>query len=69
MQIAMHWASLRAVRKGAPLLRRLIVEPWTATASRTDKNDEDAHASYMVSSFKAFDSGTKLKLGTYPGTK
>ena len=39
METAKYWALKRETRKGAPLLKRLHLEPWTASAS-VQKEDE-----------------------------
>jgi hypothetical protein len=42
-QVARYWSLKRESRRGAPLLKRLHLEPWTATASAT-KQDESVKA-------------------------
>lgn len=49
--VCKYWSLKREARRGAPLLKRLHLEPWTASASGRSQSDED----------KAF----KLKVGPF----
>lgn len=41
VQIAKYWSLKREARRGAPLLKRLHLEPWTATTSNKEQSDAE----------------------------
>ncbi|RIA79372.1 hypothetical protein C1645_840853 [Glomus cerebriforme] len=46
--ICKYWSLKRESRRGAPLLKRLHLEPWTASASAHKQSEEEKWAKYMA---------------------
>lgn len=46
--VCRYWSLKREVRRGAPLLKRLHLEPWTASASSSIETDEEKVAKLEV---------------------
>ncbi|KAI9597470.1 PHD-zinc-finger like domain-containing protein [Syncephalis fuscata] len=47
-QICKYWALKRETRRGAPLLKRLHLEPWTAYASTQTESDKEKAEKYST---------------------
>jgi hypothetical protein len=48
-QICRYWALKREARRGAPLLKRLHLEPWTAYANIQTESEKERSEKYAVS--------------------
>lgn len=46
--ICKYWSLKRESRRGAPLLKRLHLEPWTASASAHKQSEEEKWAKYLA---------------------
>ena len=46
--VCRYWSLKREVRRGAPLLKRLHLEPWTASAGSRVQTDEEKVAKLEV---------------------
>ncbi len=53
--ICRYWSLKREARRGAPLLKRLYLEPWTANAASKVQTEEEKQAKLevRVSSFSS----------------
>lgn len=49
LQVCKYWSLKREARRGAPLLKRLHLEPWTATAGGAGQSDEEKGMKLEVS--------------------
>ncbi|CAJ0858393.1 7050_t:CDS:10 [Entrophospora sp. SA101] len=47
-KVCKYWSTKRESRRGAPLLKRLHLEPWTASASIYKQSEEEKYAKYLA---------------------
>ena len=52
--ICRYWSLKREARRGAPLLKRLHLEPWTANAASKVQTEEEKQAKLEVGFFFFF---------------
>ena len=50
IMVCKYWSLKREARRGAPLLKRLHLEPWTASANARNQSDEDKKLKIQVCS-------------------
>lgn len=48
IMVCKYWSLKREARRGAPLLKRLHLEPWTASANGRHQSDDDKATKLQV---------------------